>query len=179
MDGYWCAMETDPCRDTRSAPPKIWKWVWDILGEVSDEVGIEENGEYLLAYEGWSGFCVSKVFDSNRSKEENEEAYYEFAENGSSEVIEEWLEIYGGHYYLIACGHEPIGLYGVTWALFKKLNDKLPSKSGKKKAAGYPDIQIEDKDGRTVYIDCKTYNTLTKDQSFRTFFFTFRRSKDY
>jgi len=46
------------------------------------------------------------------------------------------------------------------------------SKSGKKKVAGYPDIQIEDKFGRTVYLDCKTYNTLTKGQSFRTFYFS-------
>lgn len=46
------------------------------------------------------------------------------------------------------------------------------SKSGKKKAAGYPDIQIEERNGRIVYLDCKTYNTLTKDQSFRTFYFS-------
>jgi len=46
------------------------------------------------------------------------------------------------------------------------------SKSGKKKAAGYPDIQIEDTEGRTIYMDCKTYNTLTKNQSFRTFYFS-------
>uniref|UniRef100_A0A7C6E9V7 Uncharacterized protein n=1 Tax=candidate division WOR-3 bacterium TaxID=2052148 RepID=A0A7C6E9V7_UNCW3 len=50
--------------------------------------------------------------------------------------------------------------------------DKPISKSGKKKAAGYPDIQIEDQLGRIVYLDCKTYNTLTKDQSFRTFYFS-------
>lgn len=46
------------------------------------------------------------------------------------------------------------------------------SKKGKKKAAGYPDIQIEDSEGRAMYLDCKTYNTLTKDQSFRTFYFS-------
>ena len=46
------------------------------------------------------------------------------------------------------------------------------SKNGKKKSAGYPDIQIEDESGRIVYLDCKTYNTLTKDQSFRTFYFS-------
>jgi len=46
------------------------------------------------------------------------------------------------------------------------------SKSGKKKAAGYPDIQIEDNEGKTIYLDCKTYNTLTKNQSFRTFYFS-------
>jgi hypothetical protein len=50
--------------------------------------------------------------------------------------------------------------------------DKPISKSGKKKAAGYPDIQVEDQTGRTVYLDCKTYNTKTKDQSFRTFYFS-------
>ena len=46
------------------------------------------------------------------------------------------------------------------------------SKSGRTKVAGYPDIQIEDQLGRTVYLDCKTYNTLTKDQTFRTFYFS-------
>jgi len=48
--------------------------------------------------------------------------------------------------------------------------DKPISKRGKKKAAGYPDILIKDKIGRTVYLDCKTYNTLTKNQTFRTFY---------
>lgn len=50
--------------------------------------------------------------------------------------------------------------------------DKPISKSGKRKVAGYPDIQIEDENGRLVYLDCKTYNTLTKEQSFRTFYFS-------
>lgn len=50
--------------------------------------------------------------------------------------------------------------------------DKPLSKSGKKKVAGYPDIEVRDKDGRTIYIDCKTYNTKTKDQTFRTFYFS-------
>lgn len=49
--------------------------------------------------------------------------------------------------------------------------DKPISKSGKKKPAGYPDIQIEDGSKRIVYLDCKTYNTKTKGQSFRTFYF--------
>jgi len=50
--------------------------------------------------------------------------------------------------------------------------DKPVSKSGKKKSAGYPDIQIEDQLGRIAYLDCKTYNALSKDQSFRTFYFS-------
>lgn len=49
---------------------------------------------------------------------------------------------------------------------------KPASKSGKMKTAGYPDIQIEDKSGRTIYLDCKTYSARTKDQSFRTFYFS-------
>jgi len=44
------------------------------------------------------------------------------------------------------------------------------TKSGKKKTAGYPDIQIEDKWNRTIYLDCKTHNARTKDQTFRTFY---------
>lgn len=50
--------------------------------------------------------------------------------------------------------------------------DKPVSKSGKKKAVGYPDIQIEDNIRRTIYLDCKTYNIKTKDQGFRTFYFS-------
>ena len=50
--------------------------------------------------------------------------------------------------------------------------DKPLSKSGKRKVAGYPDIEVRDREGRTIYIDCKTYNTKTKDQTFRTFYFS-------
>ena len=102
---------------------EIWEWVWNTLEEISDEIGVEENGKYLLPYEGWSGLCVSKVFDSAKSEEENEDAYYKFAEEQSNEVIEEWIEEYKDHYCLIDCGHEHTGLYGVTWALFKKYSD--------------------------------------------------------
>ena len=50
--------------------------------------------------------------------------------------------------------------------------EKPKTKKGKIKVAGYPDIEVMDMQGRTVYIDCKTYNTKTKDQSFRTFYFS-------
>jgi len=49
---------------------------------------------------------------------------------------------------------------------------KPRSKSGKIKVAGYPDIEIKDMHGRIIYLDCKTYNTATKNQSFRTFYFS-------
>ena len=50
--------------------------------------------------------------------------------------------------------------------------NKPPTKSGKIKVAGYPDIEIIDIQGRVIYLDCKTYNTATKNQSFRTFYFS-------
>lgn len=48
--------------------------------------------------------------------------------------------------------------------------DRPISRSGKKKTAGYPDIEILGDNGIVVYLDCKTYSKLTKNQSFRTFF---------
>lgn len=100
--------------------PKIWKWVWDTLEEISHEVGTEENGEYILVYEGWSGVCVSRVFDPKKSERENEDRYYKYADEQSDDIIKEWLEGYKETHHLIDCGYEPIGLYGVTWALFKR-----------------------------------------------------------
>ena len=105
-------------------PYKIWQWVWDTLEEISDEVGVEKNGKYLLAYEGWGGLCVSKVFESTKSDEENEDAYYRFAEKQSNKIINGWVERYKNRYCLIDCGHESIGLYGVTWALLKEQKRK-------------------------------------------------------
>jgi len=49
---------------------------------------------------------------------------------------------------------------------------KPRTKSGKIKVAGYPDIEIVDMRGEVIYLDCKTYNTATKNQSFRTFYFS-------
>ena len=49
---------------------------------------------------------------------------------------------------------------------------KPHTRSGRVKVAGYPDIEITDTYGRVVYLDCKTYSTTTKTQTFRTFFFS-------
>ncbi len=49
---------------------------------------------------------------------------------------------------------------------------KPHTKKGKIKVAGYPDIEIMDELGRYIYLDCKTYNSATKNQSFRTFYFS-------
>ena len=103
-------------------PPKIWNWVWDTLEEISDEIGIEKRGKYLLKYEGWGGFCVSDAYDPNKSDEENEDESYKYAEEQSDDVIEEWIEGYKKTHNLIECGYEPTGLYGVTWALFERID---------------------------------------------------------
>jgi len=50
--------------------------------------------------------------------------------------------------------------------------DRPSTKSGKKKVAGYPDIEIIDKKGRVIYLDCKTYSEKSKKQSLRTFYFS-------
>ena len=49
---------------------------------------------------------------------------------------------------------------------------KPRTKTGKIKTAGYPDIEIVDRKGRTIYLDCKTYSRTTKNQSLRTFYFS-------
>ncbi len=49
---------------------------------------------------------------------------------------------------------------------------KPQTMSGKRKAAGYPDIQVISEEGLVSYLDCKTFSTRTKEQSFRTFYFS-------
>lgn len=49
--------------------------------------------------------------------------------------------------------------------------DKPKTKSGRKKVSGYPDIEIS-YNNMTIYLDCKTYSGITKQQSFRTFYFS-------
>jgi len=65
---------------------------------------------------------------------------------------------------------EPFVLESLNQVGFKA--GKPTSKSGKKRSAGYPDIQTEDRFGRIIYLDCKTYSAKTKNQSFRTFYFS-------
>ena len=75
-------------------PKHIQSWIISVLGEVSDEVGTEKNGKYLLVYEGWSSVCVEG---------ENDEERYRFAERESDRVIEHYRR-------LVQC---------VTWAVFR------------------------------------------------------------
>ena len=45
-------------------------------------------------------------------------------------------------------------------------------RDGKKQAAGYPDIYFEDRFGRHVYLECKTYNKKNIGTTFRAFYFS-------
>jgi len=115
----------------------IYDGVWSLLAEVSDEVGEEKICDgYLLKYEGWGGCCVEDVWarvenkqkkrdidiDSETANAERENACYEYAEGQTDKIIEEeWkpkLEKKG--YEFIDGGYDNGGLYGRTWALFKK-----------------------------------------------------------
>ena len=49
--------------------------------------------------------------------------------------------------------------------------NKPKAKSGRKKASGYHDIKILYND-KVIYLDCKTYSSKTKEQTFRTFYFS-------
>jgi len=56
------------------------------------------------------------------------------------------------------------------------------AKNGKKKSAGYPDIQITYGDSLTAYLECKTYNIKNIDTTQRAFYFSpsenFKVTKD-
>ena len=100
--------------------PEVWDWIWEEISEVSDEIGTEVNGDYFLVYEGWGGFCVEPAYDGNKTDEDNEEAYFAYAEDQAETVLREWKGVYRKRYSLVTWGHERMNIYGVTWALFKK-----------------------------------------------------------
>lgn len=44
--------------------------------------------------------------------------------------------------------------------------------NGKKKAVGYPDIYFKDRNGRHIYLECKTYNKANIGTTQRAFYFS-------
>ena len=94
----------------------IMEWVNEILDEITDEVGTAENGDYLLAFEGWSDVCFMEA-------DIEPDEYCDYAEKQSDNIIEEWVEKYK-EYQLVDAGYAPTGVYGVTWALFKQSKSK-------------------------------------------------------
>ena len=117
----------------------VMELISNILEEVSDEVG-EENidGGYLIKYEGWGAICLENILKEigldltnislNIYNEERQEKLwdiiYDFLGAESYKIINyEWkpvLEEDG--YQFIDGGFQIGGLYGKTWALFKRNN---------------------------------------------------------
>lgn len=50
--------------------------------------------------------------------------------------------------------------------------DRPETKEGRKKAVGYPDIFLKDRNGRPNYIECKTYNEKNYQTTQRSFYFS-------
>jgi hypothetical protein len=113
-----------------TAPPAIWKRVWGTLEEISDETGEDHLGKgYLLVYEGWSGVCVEHIWDKIEGEgmdEERETACQQYAEKESYKIIDDqWKsQLKERGYRFISGGYDHGGLYGRTWALFRKDNGK-------------------------------------------------------
>jgi len=114
----------------------IWDWVREVLYPVSDDVGAEKNGDYLLHYEGWGGFCVAPAWDSTRSDEENEERARAHAEEESDAVIGAWMDEHRCTHKVVDAGYLPNAAYGLTWALF--VHRKRPGCAESPKLAGAP-----------------------------------------
>ena len=86
--------------------------------EGAEDQGLSPPG--LLHYEGWSGFCLDDVLESLPPDVDVEEELFDAANDRSQGVIDEWVEENAPEFALVRSGHERTGLYGVTWALFKK-----------------------------------------------------------
>lgn len=50
--------------------------------------------------------------------------------------------------------------------------DRPETKEGRKKAVGYPDIFVKDRNDRPNYIECKTYNERNYQTTQRSFYFS-------
>lgn len=125
-------------RKEKPFPPEIWPRVWEMLEQVSDEVGEEELGNgYVLKYEGWGGACVDDAWltveaeqkkrgidtESAEAEEEREAACCAYAEEQSCTMVDhEWEAALSRRgYRLIDGGYEAGGLYGRSWALFERV----------------------------------------------------------
>ena len=112
----------------------LWKEIADIIEEISDKVGEADLGEgCLLKFEGWSPVCFPETLASPETRKgknveteithaDGEETYYRYAEEESCKIIEkEWKpELRERGYGLVEGGYDSGGLYGRTWALFKR-----------------------------------------------------------
>jgi len=95
-------------------PRHIDEQITETLNEVSDEVGELELDGYILRYEGWSSSCFPSKLPEN--------FFVSYAIRQSSKIHREWnTEMTKRGYKAVSLGHdENLGLYGVTYALYKR-----------------------------------------------------------
>ena len=74
-------------------PESADRWAWDTIAEVSDEVGSEKRGDYLLHYEGWSAFCLDDVLESLPPDADVEQELLDAANDRSQSVIDNGSKI--------------------------------------------------------------------------------------
>ena len=106
---------------------ETWTEIYKILDRVSDECNEEElsNGD-ILKFEGWSPNCFPEAVEDEDDSEN-------YARSQSPDIIEkDWLpQMKRRRCRLITSGFEPGGLYGVTWALFRRIS-RIQTEGAKK-----------------------------------------------
>ena len=93
----------------------------DTLDQISDESGeFELNGptgqQYVLKYEGWSPTCIPVAYTAS------EQSMKDYGVRQSSKIHREWdNEMHKRGYRAVYHEHdEHLGLYGVTYALYRR-----------------------------------------------------------
>ena len=98
-------------------PKTIDEQMWETLDDISDEAGeFQLDERWLLKYEGWSAGCFPPRLKT-------EEAMINYAIRQSPKIHKEWnTELTKRGYKALMIGHdEHLGLYGVTYALYRRV----------------------------------------------------------
>ena len=96
-------------------PKEIDEQMWETLDEISDETGeLELSEHWMLKYEGWSPECFPPKLPEN--------FFVNYAIRQSPKIHREWnVEMTRRGYKAVMLDHdEHLGLYGVTYALYKR-----------------------------------------------------------
>ena len=100
-------------------PASITNEMWEVLDSISDEVGEQPiEDRYLLKYEGWSPSCFP-------SSIRTEGAMRNYASERTPSVLREWDSNMRKRGYVPTqerAYDDHLGLYGVTYALYRRRN---------------------------------------------------------
>ena len=98
-------------------PKHIDEQMWQTLDEISDEIGHTPLGDdYVLFFEGWSPECFPSFVGGD------EQDMINYAIDFAPKVHREWnAKMRPMGYKRVLHGHdENLGLYGITYALYKR-----------------------------------------------------------